>query len=280
MIRQQSFKNNKPTLFLVATPIGNLQEFSPRAIETLKSVDTILCEDTRTTKSLLDKFEIKNNLVSYHKFNERQMCDKVIEHLHSGQDIALVSDAGYPSISDPGNILVKEVIQQGYNVTCVNGSNALLPALVCSGLDTNHFFFYGFLESKETAKSKELETLKNYDATLVFYESANRINETIKCIYKTLGNRDVVIAREITKQYEEYIRATAEELVNTPLELKGECVLLVSGFKEEKKEIDEIIKETMQDLLSHGYKLKEACQLLSKLKNINKNELYNYFVKQ
>jgi len=175
---------------------------------------------------------------------------------------------------------VKEVIQQGYNVTCINGSNALLPALVCSGLDTTHFFFYGFLDSKETAKNKELETLKNYDATLIFYESSNRINETIKCIYKTLGNRDIVIAREITKQYEEYIRGTTEELSNTPLDLKGECVLLVSGLKEEKTEIDETIKETMQDLLNHGYKLKEACQLLSKLKNINKNELYNHFIKQ
>lgn len=280
MIRQQTFKNNKETLYLVATPIGNLQEFSPRAIEVLKSVNTILCEDTRTTKVLLDKFEIKNNLVSYHKFNEKQMCEKVISHLKQGQNIALVSDAGYPSISDPGNILVKEVINQNYNVTCINGSNALLPALVCSGLDTTHFFFYGFLDAKETTKNKELESLKDQQCTLIFYEAANRIKETIKCIYQTLGNRDIVIAREITKQYEEFIRGKAEEILNDNLELKGECVLLVSGKEKEKETIDNSIIELVQDLLNHNYKLKEACQFISKFKKINKNELYDYFIKK
>ncbi len=280
MIKQQTFKNNKQILYLVATPIGNLQELSPRAIEILKSVDTILCEDTRTTKSLLDKFAIKNNLVSYHKFNEKQMCEKVIEHLKKGQNIALVSDAGYPSISDPGNILVKEVIAQNYNVSCVNGSNALLPALVCSGLDTNHFCFYGFLDAKETIKNKELENLKNYQETLIFYEAANRIKDTIKCIYHILGNRNIVIAREITKQYEEFIRGNVEELMETDLELKGECVLIISGKKEEKSEIDNSIIELTQDLLNHNYKLKEACQFMAKLKNVNKNELYDYFIKK
>ena len=219
MNRNQTFKNNKSTLYLIATPIGNLSEFSPRAIETLKSVDTILCEDTRTSKSLLDHFEIKKNLVAYHKFNEKEMCDKVIEHLEAGQNIALISDAGYPAISDPGEILVKEVINHGFNVTCINGSNALLPALVCSGLSTSSFFFYGFLDSKDTAKRKELKMLKNIYGTAIFYESPNRINSTLKAIHEELGDRNVVIAREISKQFEEYIRGTASELANANLEL-------------------------------------------------------------
>lgn len=280
MNRNQTFKNNKKTLFLVATPIGNLGEFSPRAIETLNSVDAILCEDTRTSKLLLDKFDIKKNLIAYHKFNEKEMCDKVTEHLNNGQDIALISDAGYPGISDPGEVLVKEVISHGFNVTCINGSNALLPALVCSGLSTSSFLFYGFLDSKEVAKKKELKMLETIGATVIFYESPNRVEETIKCIYEVLGDRQVSIGRELTKQFEEFIRGSAKELANEKLDIKGECVIVVEGCKAKEDTIDEELISMVKDLQSHGYSLKDACAFICKLKNVNKNELYNTIVKK
>ena len=279
-MRQQTFVNGKPTLYLVATPVGNLMEFTPRAIEVLKSVSVIGCEDTRTSKVLLNHFEIETPLLSYHKFNEKESVERFLNILDEGKDIALISDAGYPLVSDPGSVLVNEVISKGYNVTTISGASAFLNALVASGFSLSRFTFIGFLDSKSSARKKELEALKKNKETLVFYESPHRIKEFLEDLLKVLGDRKIVLARELTKKFEEYIRGNVSEVLEVVDSLKGEMVVIVEGDNQP----DEIIGENelifqINELISEGKTSKEIVSVLVDRYGLKKNYVYDLVCK-
>lgn len=267
------------TLFLVATPIGNLNEVSNRCLETLRSVKVIACEDTRNTRKLLSHYDIHTPLISYHNYNEELAAGGIIEYLEKGEDVALVSDAGYPLISDPGYVLVNQVIERGFNINTVSGPNACLNALVASGLSVNHYMFYGFLNSKFSSARKELEGLKDFPYTIVFYEAPHRIKKTVELVYEVFGDRRAVIARELTKIHEEYIRGNLSELVNIG-DLRGEIVFLVEGKKQEEVHIGlETLKVEVQNLVDNGLKTKVAISEVASKYKVSKNELYDYYHK-
>lgn len=271
---------DKATLFIVATPIGNLNEISSRALEVLKSVDVIACEDTRNTIKLLSHFDIHTKLITYHNFNEKESSKGIIKLLKEGKSIALVSDAGYPLISDPGYELVNDVIDEGFNITTISGPNAALNALVASGLKTNHYLFYGFLNSKSSQAKKELESLKDFPYTIIFYEAPHRIEKTIKLMYEVFGDRKAAIARELTKLHEQYYRDTLDKLTNLK-DLKGEIVILVQGYEKKDIQISEIeLFNKIDILINKGYKTKEAVNQISEEYNISKNTLYNSYLKR
>lgn len=275
MKRIKSFEQNDAILFVVATPIGNLKEFSPRAIETLNSVDYVASEDTRTTSSLLLQFNIHKPSISYHEHNEQEASEKIIKLLKEGHSIALTSDAGYPGISDPGSILIKKCIENDIAVSIINGSNAFIPALIGSGLDTSHFYFNGFLASKQSTRKRELEELKSRKETIIFYESPHRIKDTLSDMYEILGNRSVSIAREITKLHEEYIRGTLKELSELdPSTLKGEMVIIVEGNKEIKVLTEDDIKTLLLDEIKKGASIKDAVKEISSSYSLKKNIVY------
>lgn len=275
MKRIKSFEQNDAILFVVATPIGNLKEFSPRAIETLNSVDYVASEDTRTTSSLLLQFNIHKPSISYHEHNEQEASEKIIKLLKEGHSIALTSDAGYPGISDPGSILIKKCIENDIAVSVINGSNAFIPALIGSGLDTSHFYFNGFLASKQSTRKRELEELKSRKETIIFYESPHRIKDTLSDMYEILGNRSVSIAREITKLHEEYIRGALKELSELdPSTLKGEMVIIVEGNKEIKVLTEDDIKTLLLDEIKKGASIKDAVKEISSSYSLKKNIVY------
>lgn len=278
MQRQKSFHNLNPTLFLVATPIGNLEDMTFRAINTLKEVDFIYAEDTRVSKTLLNHYEIHTKLLTYHDFNKEIKTTDILEKLRDGKNIALISDAGYPLISDPGYYLIREVIKEDFNVVSIPGANALLSALVTSGIAPHPFTFVGFLNAKEGKRKKELETYKHHSETLVFYESPNRINKTIQSIYDVFGERELVIARELTKKFEEIIRGNSKNLIDVE-DIKGECVLVVKGYEEVVDDSLSILEEVNQ-LIKEGLSSKEAIKLVSKKRNIPKNDVYMEFHKK
>ena len=279
-MRQQTFINKKPTLYLVATPIGNLQEFTVRAIETLKSVAIIGCEDTRTSKVLLDHFEISTPVASYHKFNEKEASGKFLKFLEDGKDVALISDAGYPLVSDPGNVLVKEAISRGYNVTTVSGSSAFLSALVASGFSLSRFTFIGFLDSKSSGRKKELESLKLNKETLVFYEAPHRIKEMLEDLLLVLGDRRIVVARELTKKYEEYLRGNISEVLLDAEDIKGEIVVVVEGnLEEELKPNEEAISSEIRELIGKNISKKEIVTIICDKYNLRKNYVYDLVCK-
>ena len=216
-------------LYLIPTPIGNMKDITPRILDTLRSVDHIYCEDTRNTRILLSYYDIHKVLKSYHMFNEDKKCNEIIRELKEGLDIALVSDAGYPGISDPGYLICKRAIEEGIMVSTLPGASASITALVGSGINLDKFYFYGFLNHDEKPKRKELEELKDFPYTLIFYESPHRINETLEMMREILGDRYIVIAKDLTKKYEEYIKGSISDIINLNRELKGEMVLVVSG---------------------------------------------------
>lgn len=263
-------------LYVIATPIGNLKELSPRAIEIFNEVDLICSEDTRTTASLLHNFNISKPFISYHQHNEQEASEKIISLLKENKKIALTSDAGYPGISDPGSILIKHCIDNDIAVSIVNGANAFIPALVGSGLDTTHFYFHGFLSSKESERKKELEQEANRKETMIFYESPHRIEDTIRNMREILGNRLISIAREITKIHEEYIRGTLDEFVTFDFSsLKGEMVVVVEGNKEIKLLTDEDIISLIKEEIKEGKSVKDAVKDISKNYSLKKNYVYS-----
>ena len=265
--------------YLVATPIGNLSEISPRVIETLNSVDFIACEDSRVTRKLLSHLNISKPLISLHQFNEEAKSGEIIDRLTSGQKGAYLSDAGYPLISDPGSRLVKALLDHDIHVSVINGPSALLPALIGSGLPSDHFYFHGFLDMK--AKDSELDYLKSIKDTLIFYEAPHRIDKTIKFLYGLLGNRSASLVRELTKLHEEYIYGTLEEFLTLDYEkIKGEIVLVVDGNKEVVVTSNSDALANVEKLIKEGYKTKEAIKIVSLLFNTNKNELYDLYIKQ
>jgi len=276
MDRQKSFRNEAKTLYLVATPIGNLDDMTFRAVKTLQEVDYIYCEDKRVSSKLLSHFEIKKPLKSYHDFNKEIKSEELIALLKEGKNIALISDAGYPLISDPGYYVIREAIKEGFNVVNIPGANAALSALVVSGIAPHPFLFYGFLDNKETKRKKELESLKDQSETLVFYESPHRINKTIKNLYDVYGERNIVVARELTKRFEEIIRGTTLSLQDMG-EIKGEIVIVVEGLKESYTESDLSILEEVDLYISEGMPSKDAIKKVAKNRGLQKNEVYQEF---
>ena len=272
MKKIKSFDNSHPLLYLIATPIGNLGEFSPRALEVINEMDFIACEDTRKTKDLLQKFNINKRLVSLREHNETEMSNFVINEIKGGKKVAYVSDAGYPAISDPGNILVKLANQNDIAISVVSGSSAFINALVSSNLNTDHFYFYSFLPVKEGEAKKELESIKLLKDTVVFYESPHRIEETLNLLYKELGDRKAVLHRELTKINEEKIYGTLSELVNLDFSLiKGELVIVVEGNTLENSYSDTEIATRVAFFMEKGLSKKDAIELTCEVLGVKKN---------
>lgn len=257
-------------IYFCPTPIGNLGDISLRTIEILKSVDIIYAEDKRVTLKLLNHYEINKELRTYHKFNEAEMSEKIIEHLDD-KDIALVTDAGMPGISDPGSVLVKKLIEENIDFRVLPGANAALTALVLSGLDTDHFTFYGFTGSKSNSRKKEFESLKELKYTLIFYEAPHRIKDFLQDLYEVFGERKISISREITKVFEETIRSTTSKILEKEIVEKGEFVIVLEGNNEEKV-YD--IKSLLEEELKSGKKKSQAVKEVSKKYNLPKNDVY------
>ena len=274
---QKSY-DNSPILYIVPTPIGNLEDITLRALNILKEVDVIFAEDTRTTNILLKHYDISKKLLSSHLYNEDKMITKEIEYLKEGKNIAVVSDAGTPVISDPGYILVNNAIKEGYNVVCLPGPTAIIPAVVMSGLAGGPFTFYGFLNSKETKKKQELEALKNSKYPIVFYEAPHRLIKTLNNILEVLGNRKIAIVREISKKYEEVIRDNVENIIKTVENLKGEIVIVVEGNQETKNYDNLSIIEHINLYIEDGMTSKEAIKQVAKERNIPKSEVYQEYI--
>lgn len=276
MKRQKSFENEKPTLFLVPTPIGNLSEMTPRAIDVLNSVDVIACEDTRTSGQLLKHFDIHKRLVAYQNFNEESSADGLINLLSKGQNVALITDAGYPLMSDPGQRVVRKATEQGYNVVPISGCNAMLNALVASGLIVQPFIFIGFLPPSSSLCKKKLQEYVNYPMTLVFYEAPHRIEKMLKACLEVLGDRECSLARELTKVHEEFLRGTISEILEEVDSLKGEMVICIAGNSDEpKKNIDAgFILDTVREAISRGMSTSDAVKETAKKLNIPKNKVY------
>ena len=275
MIRNKSF-NNGPLLYLVATPIGNLKEISKRALEIFSESDIIAAEDTRNTYSLLANYGIKKELFSLREHNELEASEHLINLIKQGKKVAYVSDAGYPGISDPGYLLVQTAIKNDINVSVVSGSSAFLTALVASGLETEHFYFFGFLSKKGNEGKSSLEELKDRRETLIFYESPHHIKKTLELLLEVFGNRKAVIARELTKLNEEYIRGSLEELNQIDeATLKGEMVVLVEGNQSNSDDIsDERIIERIKYYLNYKIDKKTAIELVKNELNVGKNRVY------
>ena len=279
MNRQKSFENELPSLYIVPTPIGNLEEFSPRQINVLRMVDFIAAEDTRTTKSLLQHFEIQTPLISHHVHNERNSAAGIVKLLKEGKTIALVSDAGYPLINDPGNEVVSAAISAGFNVIPVSGSTAFLNALVASGLLVHPFLFHGFLPTTKKALRRTLLEWKYFSYTLVFYISIHSLKETLEEMLLIMGDRKACLAREITKRHEEFLRGSISELMEVTDELKGEFVIIVEGNAHEKEpdivEINYI--ELINELINKGVSASQAIKYISQEYKVSKNLLYDIY---
>ncbi len=277
MKTQESFRNNKNSLYLVSTPIGNLSDITYRAIEVLKQVDIIFAEDTRHSKILLDHYGINKKTFSYFDHNEIVSGDKILNYLKEGKEVALISDAGTPGISDPGYLIAKEAIKEGFNVVSIPGASALLAAIVVSGLALQPFTFIGFLPRKESEKKAALEIYKYRKETIIIYEAPTRINNTLKTIYDILGNREIALAREMTKKYETIYRGYLSAFIDAEIVLKGEFVIIIEGNISDDAFKDLSIINHITLYLRQGYDEKEAMKLVAKDLNISKSEVYKEF---
>lgn len=270
---QESFRNDKKTLYLVSTPIGNLKDITYRAVEILSNVEVIFAEDTRTSMRLLSHYNIKTKMKSYHEHNKLEKENDVLWYLENGFDVALISDAGTPGISDPGFEIANKVIEKGFNVSSIPGATASMTALVSSGLKMQPNLFLGFLPRKESEITLFLNKYLTVDATLIFYESPFRIDKTINYLFEILGDRRVVIARELTKIYETFIRTTLKEAIKIEFINKGEYVILVEGFIQEESNLSVI------DLFVKYQKLglddMTNMKLIAKELGISKREVYD-----
>ncbi len=271
----KNYQNNKSTLFLVSTPIGNLEDITLRAINTLRSVDFIFCEDTRVSQKLLNHLEIKKKVYSYHEHNKDLQDDFVLKLLGEGKDLALISDAGMPVISDPGFEIVQKTLEADFNVVPLPGANAALTALIASGIAPKPFTFFGFLDHKKTKKIQELESLKEYNHTIIFYESIHRIESSLEAILEVLGDRQVVIGREITKKFEEFTYGKVSEILENLPTQKGELVVIVEKGEDEVLEISVI--DHVNKLVDEGLKPIEAIKQVAKLHGLKKQDVYNEY---
>ncbi|MCL1949806.1 MAG: 16S rRNA (cytidine(1402)-2'-O)-methyltransferase [Turicibacter sp.] len=278
---QKSFKQDKASLYLVATPIGNLSDMSPRAIEVLKSVDIIAAEDTRHTKKLCHYFEIETALTSYHEHNKDSKGNYILQLLMQGKEVALVSDAGLPCISDPGYEIVSQVSDEGYAVIPIPGANAALSALIASGIVPQPFIFYGFLNRDKKKKKKELTDLRYQGFTLIFYESPHRISDTLNAMLEIFGDRRIAIARELTKQYEEFIRGQVSEIIPIASDLRGELVIIVEGSKDSPEEViwwEHLeMEQHVEHYVAQGLTTNESIKKVAKERGVAKNEVYRAY---
>lgn len=263
-------------LYFVATPIGNLKDITYRAVEVLSAVDVIACEDTRHSLTLLNHYGIKKPLISYHKFNEREAGEKIFELLSAGKDIAVISDAGMPVVSDPGATLVKTAIEREINYTVVPGASAFTSALVLSGAESEKFCFIGFLPDKKSQRTELLQSFKNVPATLIFYCAPHDVKKDVESIYRVLGDRKAYAVKEITKIHETVERFNLSD--GYPSEPKGEYVLLVEQgeTKDENTELSD--EELINKYISDGLDKKEALKKVAKERGISKSELYKYTI--
>ena len=270
----------------MATPIGNLEDITFRAIRILKEVDLIAAEDTRQTLKLLNHYEISKPLISYHRHNEEIKVDWLIEKLKEGKNIALVSDAGTPVISDPGEIIVKEAIENDIQIIPIPGACAAINALIASGLNAREFCFFGFLSLNKKLRKEQLEDIKKENKTIILYEAPHKLTQTLKDLEKILNNRKIVIARELTKVHEEFLRGTTSEIMEKYQEPKGEHIILISGNEQKQETEEEKIKNemTIDELYvfyeKQGLTKNEIIKKIAKDKGVTKNEIYKLFVKE
>lgn len=280
--------NERGSLYLVPTPIGNLEDMTFRAINTLKEVDIIAAEDTRVTMKLCRHFKIATRLVSYHEHNKHTQTKRLLKLLEEGKNIALVSDAGTPAISDPGSELVKACIEKGIQVVPLPGANAAITALIASGLYERDFYFYGFLPRQKKERNKELERLTFIQAPIIFYESPHRLTETLRAMLDVFGNRKAVLARELTKRHEEFIRGTLEQLYDWTFagEIRGEFCLIVEGSQKEKAresnwwEPLSIIEHVDHYITKEKMSAKEAVKRVASDREMPKREVYRSYHKR
>lgn len=263
-------------LYFVATPIGNLKDVTFRAIEVLNSVDEIACEDTRHSLGLLNAYQIKKPLFSYHKFNEKEVGEKIISKLKDGKNIAVITDAGMPVVSDPGNVLVGMLVEENLEFTVIPGACACVSALVLAGLDASRFCFLGFLPEKNTQRKEFLEKYKSLDMTLIFYSAPHDVKRDIESIYSVLGDRRAVAVKEITKIHERAERFNLKD--NLPTEPKGEYVILVEGGSEENQNLNLTEKEHIELYIKQGMDKKDALKAVAKERGVSKSSLYKYTI--
>jgi len=277
---QSQIKENEIGLYLVSTPIGNLKDITLRAIETLKKSSFILCEDTRVSRILLDKYQIKSQLISNHKFNESKNLNKIIDHLKSGKIISLISDAGTPSISDPGAILVNECVRNNIKIIPIPGPSAVATAVSISGF-SEKFIFLGFLPEKKKALLNIFDKISKFDETFVFFISAKKVNKIIPDLKKNFTGRKIIFCREISKIYEEFIRKNVDDLEIFDKELKGELTIVISEKKISKNNSQELSESDMNIIrkLINKLTVKEITDIISLNNEISKKKIYNYCLK-
>ena len=282
MIPQNDIKSRqlKHGLYVVSTPIGNLSDITLRAIDVLKNSEYILCEDTRVSKILLDKYEIRSKLISHHKFNEIKNLEKIINILNSKKIVSLISDAGTPAISDPGRILIKECIKNKIGIYPIPGASAVTSAMSISGF-SDKYYFLGFLPEKEKEIKEQLDILSNINCSVVFFISAKKINKIIKSLIFFFPSREIVICREISKIYEEFIRMRVDKLKPFEKNLKGELTIVISEKNNNKnvsKKLNESDKKYIKKMIKN-LSIKDITNLISANRNISKKDIYNYCLK-
>ena len=274
-------ENEIGVLYIVATPIGNLDDITLRAINVLEKVDLIAAEDTRHSLKLLNHLKISKPLISYHRHNEETKTDVLIKELKMGKNIALVSDAGTPGISDPGEEIIRRCIEENIKLVPIPGACAMVNALICSGLDTTEFTFIGFLPLNKKNRNKKLEEIENTNKTIILYEAPHKIKSTLQDLKPFLKNRKIVLARELTKIHEEFIRGNIDEIIDKSENIKGEIVLVIEKDCDIKQEniFDNLTLEDHYKLYEEqGFSKKEIIKKIAKDKNVNKNEIYKKFI--
>ena len=269
-------------LYIVATPIGNLEDITLRALRILKEVDLIAAEDTRQTLKLLNHFEISKPLISYHRHNEDIKSNVLIDKLKNGENIALVSDAGTPGICDPGEEVIKKAIEENIEVIPIPGACAMINALIASGLNTSEFSFLGFLPLNKKLRKNKIEEIKQSEKTIIIYEAPHKMKNTLEDLKEILENRKIVLARELTKIHEEFIRENIEELLKNINKMRGEMILIIEGNKKEKNIENKLDFMTLEEHYKYyenqGFEKKEIIKKIAKDRNVSKNEIYMKFI--
>ena len=273
----------KGNLYIIATPIGNLEDITLRAIRILKEVDLIAAEDTRHTLKLLNHLEISKPLISYHRHNEEIRTEELIKELKTGKNIGLVSDAGTPGICDPGEEIIKKCIEESIKIVPIPGACAMINALITSGISTKEFIFLGFLPLNKKSRKEKLEEIKNANKTIILYEAPHKLKSTLNDLSLILEDRSVVLARELTKIHEEYIRGTVKELMEKTDNLKGEMILIIEkNNKDNKEELNSLNNLTLEEHYNfyekNGLNKNEIIKKIAKDRNVSKNEIYQYFI--
>lgn len=275
----QNSYDGKPTLYLISTPIGNLDDITYRSVKILNDVDVIFSEDTRVTLNLLNYLGINKKLIALHEHNEDMAKEKVLEYLKNGNNIALVTDRGTPIISDPGYKTVKYITDNNYNVVALPGPTAFVPALITSGLAPQPFLFYGFLDSKDSLKRSELERLSDEEETIIFYEAPHRIIRTLNMMLDIFGDRNISISREISKKFETIYRGKISDVVNIIPE-KGEFVIIVEGVKDKIVDNNITIKDAVDNYIRIGFDVMTSIKKVAKDRNVPKNVIYKEYHKE